>query len=318
MVKENYVFQRVPSFLGSPIAKEKNELTGYDAAILGFPWEGSVTWGDFTGTDLTTRTIRSASKRYSGYLPELDIDIFEHLKICDYRDVDIVPGEYDESFTRFGNKLRDIWGAGAFPIIIGGDHGISFPAVRTLAEFSTEKIGIIQFDAHYDNKSEFEGDPYARCCPFQRAAELSKVKTTSIVHLGIRGPRNTKAQAEYARSIGAKTFTILDVRAKGIENVVQEAYQIASTGTDKIYVTVCSDVLDIAFNPGGPPDPNGLTSLELSLALYTLASLGIHGFDLVEIYPPADPNNVASHVGAWLIQYVLAGLARKKKACQKG
>jgi len=318
MGNTNYVYQRTPSFLGVPIAKTSEQLKGYDAVILGFPWEGSVTWGQFTGTDFAPRTIRHASARYSGFLPELNMDIFEYLKICDYRDIDIVPGEVKESFARFSSKLRDILEAGAFPIIIGGDHGISFPAVKTLTEYSAEKVGIIQFDAHYDNKSDFEGDPYARCCPFQRVAELAKVKTTSIVHVGIRGPRNTKAQADFAREIGASTYTIRDIRQRGIEAIVEEAYQIASAGTDKIYVTVCSDALDIAYNPGGPPDPNGLTSLELSLALYHLAARGIHAFDLVEIYPPADPNNVASHLGAWLIQYLLAGLAEKKKASRKG
>lgn len=314
-MEQKYIFQRTPSFLNIPIALTKEQLKGNDAVILGFPWEGSVTWGQSTGTDLATRTIRNASARYSGFLPELDIDIFEYLKISDYSDVDIVPGKTLESFERLAARLRDIFEAGAVPVTIGGDHGITYPIIKTMAEFTEESgnIGIIHFDAHYDNKAEFEGDPYARCCPLQRTAELDKVKGRNIVHVGIRGPRNTKAQAEYAQSIGATTYTILDIQRKGIDRVVEEAYEIAAKGTEKVYVTVCSDALDVAYNPGGPPDPNGLTSLELSLALYKLAAKGIHGFDLVEIYPPADPNNVASHVGAWLIQYVLAGLAQRKK-----
>jgi len=313
MTEKLFIYQRTPSFLGVPIAKTKEDIQGFDAAILGMPWEGSVTWGQFTGTDLGTRMIRNASARYSGFLPEMGIDIFESLRICDYSDVDIVPGETEETFRRFRRRVKDIYEAGAFPVVIGGDHGITFPAVQAMSELTAGKVGIVHFDAHYDNKPEFEGDPFARCCPLRRMAEIPNVKTTSIVHVGIRGPRNSKSQAEYAQSIGATTFTMMDVYRRGIENIVEEAYRIASAGTERIYVTVCSDALDVAYNPGGPPDPNGLTSWQLSLALYQLAFSGIHGFDIVEIYPPADPNNVASHVGAWLIQYVLAGLARRKK-----
>lgn len=311
---EKYIYQRTPSFLGVPIAKSKGDIKGYDAAVLGIPWEGSVTWGHGTGTDLGTRTIRDASARYSGFLPEYNINIFDHLKVCDYSDVDIVPGDIDETFRRFSGRIQDILEAEAFPIVIGGDHGITYPVVKTLGEAAAGQIGIVHFDAHYDNKDEFEGDPLARCCPLQRISEIPSVKTSSIVHVGIRGPRNSKTQAEFAASIGATTFTNLDVRRRGIEDVIAQAYKIAADGTDKIYVTVCSDALDVAYNPGGPPDPNGLTSLELSIALYNLASWGIHGFDIVEIYPPGDPNHVASHVGAWLIQYVLAGLASRKSS----
>ncbi|WHH61475.1 agmatinase family protein [Petroclostridium sp. X23] len=312
MSKNGYVYQRTPSFLGVPIVRTKEELKGYDTVVLGMPWEGSVTWGITTGTELATKTIRSASARYSGYMPELNINIFDTLKVCDYSDVDIYPGNLEESFRRFSSRLKNIFEADAFPIIMGGDHGISYPAIKTLCESTTGKVGIIHFDAHYDNKPEYEGDKYARCCPFHNVADIPNLKTTSMVHLGIRGPRNTQEQAEYAKSIGATTFTSFDVHRMGIEAVVDEAYKIASDGTEKIYVTVCSDILDVAFNPGGPPDPNGLTSYELSLALYKLSSYGIHGFDIVEFYPPSDPTNEASHVAAWLIQYVMAGLAQRK------
>ena len=94
--------------------------------------------------------------------------------------------------------------------------------------------------------------------------------------------------------------------------LVEDAYNIAADGTDAVYVTVCSDVLDIAYNPGGPLDGNGLTTFELFNALYYFACRGIAGFDVVEIYPPADPNATSSHIAVQMILYVLAGLSKKK------
>lgn len=314
MSNPKYIYQRIPSFMGVPIAHNKEELKGFDAVVLGMPWEGSVTWGVSTGAELATKTIRAASIRYSGYMPEVDVNIFDSLKVCDYSDIDIYPGDVEESFRRLENRYKDILDAGAFPIVIGGDHGITFPLIKTMAAQSDEKIGIIHFDAHYDNYPEFEGDKLARNTPFNNVSAIPNVKTSSMVHVGIRGPRNTKSQGEFARSIGATTITSFEIARRGIESVIEEAYKIASEGTDKIYVTVCSDILDIAYNPGGPPDPCGLSSYELAYSLFTLASKGIDGFDIVEFYPPADPNNEASHTAAWLIQYVMAGLVKNREA----
>ncbi len=309
----DYIYQRVPAFMNVPIARTREQLHGYDVAVLGMPWEGSVTWGVSTGAELATKTIRSASVRYSGYMPEVDVNIFDSLTVCDYSDVDVFPGDVEESYRRFESRLRDIYEAGSFPIVIGGDHGITYPAVKVLGEYTEGKIGIIHFDAHYDTKPEFEGDKYARCCPFYNLSELPHVKTSSMVHVGIRGPRNTKSQGDFAKSIGATTITSFEIARRGIEAVIEDAYRIASEGTDKVYVTVCSDILDIAFNPGGPPDPCGLSSYELAYALFTLASRGIGGFDILEFYPPADPNNEASHTAAWLIQYVMAGMVKHQQ-----
>jgi len=77
-------------------------------------------------------------------------------------------------------------------------------------------------------------------------------------------------------------------------------------------VLVCSDVLDVAYNPGGAVDLNGLTSFELSLILHQLACAGIDGFDIVEISPLSDLNDVSSHTAVWMSLYVMSGIVKDK------
>jgi agmatinase len=55
-----------------------------------------------------------------------------------------------------------------------------------------------------------------------------------------------------------------------------------------------------------------LTSFELSLILHKLACAGINGFDIAEIYPPSDPNNVSSHAAVWMSLYVMSGIVKDR------
>jgi agmatinase len=130
--------------------------------------------------------------------------------------------------------------------------------------------------------------------------------------MGIRGPRNSPRQIEAAKEHGATIITSFDIKLNGVESAVDRALEVANTGTDATYVTICSDVLDVAYNPGGPIDPNGLTSFELSLILHKIARAGIAGFDFVEIYPMQDPNNVSSHTAVWMSLYALSGIVKKR------
>ena len=312
-----YVYGNTPGLLKQQVILVDTPYKAYDAVALGIPWEGGVTWDKYAGTELSPKAIRNASAQYTGYLPELqDVNIWENISLCDIGDLSCAPSDTMLTFSRIEHKSKEIFAAGAMPIFLGGDHSITYPIMRGLEGANPgKKIGIIHMDAHFDNRETFFYDPYARCCPFARIAEIPGVKNDSIVHFGIRGARNDPKDGAFAKKIGAKIITINDIRMGDMNRFfewVEEAYAVASNGTDAVYVTVCSDVLDVAYNPGGPLDGNGLTTFELFNALYRFAKKGIVGFDVVEIYPPADINNTSSHIAAQMILYVLAGLSHKK------
>lgn len=313
---KQFVYGNTPGMLKQEINEDPQSYAGKDAVFLGIPWEGGVTWNAYAGTELLPKAIRNASARYTGYLPELDdINIWDNIVAIDGGDLGCEPSDTLKTFDKITEKAKELFTAGTVPIFLGGDHSITFPIMRGLGEVKKGKVGIIHMDAHFDNRETYGDDPYARCCPLHRIAELQSVKSTSIVHFGIRGARNAPQDGAYAKKIGAKVVTINDIRMgdmKDYMKIVKEAYDTAAEGTDAVYVTVCSDVLDIAYNPGGPLDGNGLTTFELFNALYYFACRGIAGFDVVEIYPPADPNNTSSHIAVQMILYVLAGLSKRK------
>lgn len=313
---KKFVYGNTPGMLKQEINEDPQSYAGKDAVFMGIPWEGGVTWNAYAGTELLPKAIRNASARYTGYLPELDdINIWDNIVAIDGGDLGCEPSDTLKTFDKITEKAKELFSSGTVPIFLGGDHSITFPIMRGLGEVKQGKVGIIHMDAHFDNRETYGDDPYARCCPLHRIAELQSVKSTSIVHFGIRGARNAPQDGAYAKKIGAKVVTINDIRMgdmKDYMKIVKEAYDAAAEGTDAVYVTVCSDVLDIAYNPGGPLDGNGLTTFELFNALYYFACRGIAGFDVVEIYPPADPNNTSSHIAVQMILYVLAGLSKRK------
>lgn len=308
----NEIYHGVPSFLGLPVAKSANEIIGNEIAVMGVPWEGPVTWGKFSGCELATKTIRDASKRLGGFLPEYGYDLFDYLNVCDYGDTAVVPGDTESTHHNIHQKASDIFKAGAVPVVFGGDHSITVPVIQAMAENVDGKIGIIHLDAHMDNMFEFGEEKFARCSPLHRIYENEGVDPKNVVHMGIRGPRNNPKQMKSALDVGASIITGYEIKKKGIDCAIQKALEIAKDGTDAVFVTVCSDILDVAFNPGGPPDMNGLTTFELSEILFRLAAAGINGFDFVEVYPSTDLNQVSSHTAAWMAIYVMSGIAKHR------
>ena len=308
------IYGDTPSFLGCKILNSNPIEEGFDVIFAGIPWEGTITWGSFSGCELAPRTIRHAAARYGGFLPEYEIDLFDYLRIGDIGDLAVNPNNPKETMKSIFDKAYEIYKSHSIPFILGGDHSVTPEIVRALSEKVDGQIGIIHFDAHLDNSKSFGNDEYPRCGPLYRIAQIEKVRKKSIVHFGIRGPRNSPSQLEYAREIGATVFTIRQIRDLGIEAVIAEALRIVQMDTKYTYVTICSDAIDAAFNPGGPADFNGLFPYELFHALYKLGEAGIAGLDYVEVYPIQDPQSFSSHLAAWAMIHALAGLASKKKS----
>ncbi|WP_087972530.1 agmatinase family protein [Oceanobacillus rekensis] len=305
------IYGNTPCYLGGKkVSLKDTSFQDRDVLVYGVPWEGAVTWGDYTGCELGPKVIRLNSARYSGYLPELNhMDVLSHYKIGDLGDIDIVPADTLETMNRIESFATEVWKTGKFPVAFGGDHGITYPIVKALSEEVEGKVGIIHLDAHYDNHPDYDGDLYARSTPFHRIYESESVRNESIVHMGIHGPRNKPETGKYAAEVGATTISVREIRKAGTDLTVlaRKAYDIASDGTEAVYLSICSDVLDFAFNPGGPVDGNGVTSYELLELVHEFAKLGIRGMDYVEVYPQQDTNDNSSHFVTYTVLYALAG-----------
>ena len=312
------IYGDTPSFLGVPVLDISSLHKGLDVVFMGVPWEGTITWGSFSGCELAPRVIRHAAARYGGFLPEYELNLFDYINIADVGDISVSPNSPAKTMKNILMAAEVIYKNGSIPFALGGDHSISPPIIEALSKTSEGSIGIVHFDAHLDNAKDFGEDKFARCSPLHRIAQNPKVRKKSIVQIGIRGPRNSPSQLEYAKQMGASVFHMGEIRKRGMESVINDAINIAHEKTKQVYVTICSDCIDAAFNPGGPADFNGLVPYELFSSLYQLGKTGISGLDYVEVYPNQDPNSFSSHLASWAIIYALVGMATGKKESKGG
>ena len=299
-----------PTFLGVDRVRVPDQVAGRQVVFMGVPIEGAVTWGSYSGCELATKIIRHASARYGAFLPERGVDVLDHLHMADGGDVAVIPGDMAASLAQVRAKAGGIYGQGAMPVFFGGDHTYSPDVVAALAEWTDGPVGVIQLDSHLDNAPDFGGDKFARCAPLYRIPRLKGVRAKSVVQLGIRGPRNSPLQMALAQEAGCTVITTHQFRAQGPERTLEQALEIAHRGTRAVYLTICSDILDAAHNPGGAPDFDGLNSHELFNLVHGIAKAGIRGMDFVEIYPFQDTANRSAHLAVWTIVHALAGLVQ--------
>lgn len=337
---EDILYGDVPTFMELPLADGPEALAGADAVVLGFGYEGitiktpslsapptvsrplpgSIYWR--MGADLAPAAIRKASIFYSvhhnrGHFPEIDPEsvLMDELKLFDYGDIDVLPGNTRETIRRASAKVSDIVAADALPILLGGDHTTSYPALRAIAEKAKGRIGVISFDAHMDLSDTPE---YWASTEWVKSFETGRVDPRNFVEIGIRSNRSTLFERAVAKSLGIRAMTIDEVKASGIEAAVREAIRIAGRGTDAIYVSLDIDVMEPALVPAQKaPEIWGLTIDEIMLSLRLLSRERLAGFDVCEMTPDYDVNAMGAQFCARTVVEILGGLAVRKREAQR-
>jgi agmatinase len=310
------IYGDVPPFMAFPYIRDLSGLAA-DAVVVGMPYDGIAT---FRGgaTRRAPQEIRKYSLLYGSYSFDWDLDMLMHIVVADAGDIDVVPGDNVASYSRLEARLGAILAKAAVPLTIGGDHGISYPAVRAVCNAGDAPLGLIVFDTHLDLSETFGGDRLTRASPLLRIAELDKVDPRRIVVIGARGPRNLPEWTPLYRQFGITVFSMEEVERLGIEMVAEQARAIASAGGARLYISVDIDGVDPAFAPAtNSPEPGGLSSREIIRGLRVAGRDGFVGFDLVEVSPDFDSSSGTTSVLAGrLIAEALFSLAARKAGRQ--
>ncbi|WML51327.1 agmatinase family protein [Neobacillus sp. PS3-12] len=147
---------------------------------------------------------------------------------------------------------------------IGGDHSITAMMVKGLHQAKpNEKIGILQFDTHFDLRDMTDNGP-SNGTPMRNLIESGVVRGSNMYNIGLHGFFNTKDLKKYADEQAVNYITLGKARKKGIKETVLQSLEALAAKVDTIYLTVDMDVLDIAHAPGVPAStPGGMTTAEL-------------------------------------------------------
>lgn len=279
----------IPTFLKQPyLPPEKNALrkAGAKAAFLGVPYDRTNLYR--TGSELGPRGIRCSSEQYGTYLMDFDLDLEDCYGLVDCGDVPVVT-DVVEAHRRTQATVSEILAADAVPLIAGGDHSIPIPCAKALSKRTKGKMGYLHFDAHMDNEPEYGGDLFTNSTHVVRALELRNVRARNVASVGIHGYMNWKEDMALLRNQGHTIFRMEEIVERGIEDVMKEALDIVWDGTDAVYVTIDTDVVDGCMSPGTTaPEPGGLTPREFLKAMRITGERGFDAADVCEYCPDSD------------------------------
>lgn len=252
-----------------------------------------------------------------------DNDILKSRNLSDRRKNEY---EIDNFNTTVYNAIVEKMKQDFFPILIGGDHSVAAASALASAKIH-QNIGIIWFDAHTDYNTfdttvsgNMHGLTLAAITGYKNHElryfhDGNIIQTSKAVIVGARSIDPwEKDNLKYS---GITVFTDQDIKEKGLEVVVEEAFRIATERTKGVHVSFDLDLLDPEVAPGvSVPEFNGLSeddALEINKIILKHMDK-IVSYDLVEFNPLRDQDRRTEQIALNLLAQIIRGVENKYKA----
>lgn len=297
-----------PSFLGFPDRLADGRVPS--AVIFGAGHGSTYPGMDSSGHALAADAIRAASQEDASLVAHWDFDLggplFDGKPVCciDAGDIQTILHDNAGNRARIEAKTREILTLPAVPILLGGDDSVPIPFLAGFADHGP--VWVLQVDAHIDWRDDLHGERYGYSNPMRRVSEMPHV--AGMVQVGLRGVGSARTtEIEAAMRYGSHFVTAREVHARGVEVALRHIPEGA-----RVVVTLDCDGIDPGIMPGVVArSPGGLTYTQ---AIDLIAGLGrkakIVGFDLVELYPPADIDGLSALTAVRLLVNAIGAILR--------
>jgi agmatinase len=283
--------------------------------IFGIPWD-YLTSIKAPNSAIAPKKIRDVTQDLA-LTSEMGYEI-PKLKVVDIGDVFIESENTEKNLVEIENFVTAIIDQkkGVIPILIGGDHFCSFPVIKAISKSIEDKnkFGVLIFDSHLDLYEKWDKGVYSHATVSHRIFDIDIIDNNNILIVGTRDidiPELKIAQKEKIQYINAYSLAELGLNIY-IENIVSF---FSKSKIKNLYVSIDVDVLDPSIAPAtGFPIPGGFTYREVWLILRELSkNFKIIGFDLVEVAPNLDLNNITSNLAAKIIIEFISFITENKK-----
>jgi agmatinase len=287
-----------------------------DVAIVGAPFDEGVS--SRPGARFGPRAIRMAPTAWgndSAWSIQLDVEPYAKLTVVDAGDAPIVPSRFERSLRVIHEKVFRVAEAGPIPVVLGGDHSITYPSVAAVARHVHPRtVGVVHFDAHADTGADQWGNLHAHGQPMRRLLEEGWVAGPNFVQVGLRGYWPDRETFAWMRRQGMRWHTMVEIEERGAEAVVADAIAEALDGPDCVYLSVDIDVVDPGPAPGtGTPEPGGILPREILRAVRRIVGeVDLVGMDVVEVSPPYDRSEVTAMLAHRIVMEAISALAARR------
>ncbi len=312
------------TFLGVPEC-DLDDLATYsdaDVVIVGAPFDGGTSYR--SGARFGPQALRAACYlEHDGSRPSLAmrVDGLKDLKVVDAGDVELYSGDAARSCADLEVEIEKIANTGAIPLVLGGDHTITWPDATGVARArGWGKIAVIHFDAHADTGDITFGSLIGHGQPMRRLIESGAVRGDRFLQIGLRGYWPEPETLDWMAEQGMRSYEMTEIVTRGLTACLTEAFEIALSDCDGIFLSVDIDVCDPGYAPGtGTPEPGGLSARELLDAVRRICyELPVVGMDIVEVSPPFDHADITALLGNRVVLEALSAIARRRKDQQDG
>jgi len=307
------------TFEQAPWALDDEALraSGADVAIVGAPFDEGVS--SRPGARFGPRAIRMAPTAWSSsdaWSIQLQAEPYARLSIVDAGDAPVVPTRFERALRVIHEKVYRVASAGPVPIVLGGDHSITYPSAAAVARAVWPRaLGVIHFDAHADTGSDQWGNLHAHGQPMRRLIDEGWVAGKNFVQIGLRGYWPDRDTFEWMREQGMRWHAMTEIEERGSEAVLADAIVEALDGPEVIYLSVDIDVVDPGMAPAtGTPEAGGMLGRELLRAVRQIVSqVELAGMDVVEVSPPYDHAEVTAILAHRTVMEAISALGAKRR-----
>jgi agmatinase len=295
----DFPFVGIPSFLRSAVQTDLGEIDA-DVAVMGVPSDEGSPF--MPGSRFGPRAIREHSLRFvtdpPGYFDPQERRRFleremRDRRILDVGDADVLPTNVVKTFDNVTEMTKAVLDGRAMPVVLGGDHAITYPVVRAFEHL----LHVVHFDAHIDYMPFVHGLEYTNQHAFRHIRAMPNVR--SLTQVGIRSIRGSQVMQEDTIRDGNRLVTMEEFRDASVDAVLADV-----PAGEACYVSIDIDVLDLPLVPGCvSAEPNGMQYSDLRESLFAIAEhADVVGFDLVEVNPQLDVGTgVTSYLAAHTI-----------------
>jgi agmatinase len=279
---------------------------------------------NFEGTQLTPSYFRLNSLNYGGYLPELDLDVFEHLRLADRGDADVFQ-DVERTFSAVEAEVGAMVDAGCIPLVMGGNAGpTTYPVLKAIAERADGPTAVLNLDAHGDNQpGGWEEDepraPRWAATWALRVLTLPGVEPARYYHFGLRGPRNDSGTLSRFVELGVERehiYTYREIRRArqaGYDAWAEELAQRILDSAAKVWIALDPDVLNLGSTPDFGAEPLGPTVDEVIELVYRVGRAAGRGkFGGVSLMAIPHQAQSLHETLIYVLLYALAGVLSSK------
>jgi len=237
---------------------------------------------------------------------------FDTKRVADVGDIICIDEDMESSQKAFANSINILISNKILPIALGGGHDMAyghFMGIKnSLKDNRKKKIGIINFDAHFDLRPvELKGNSGT---PFnQIISELGEEgQTVDYFAIGIQRQSNTKELFDIAKNEHVEYAINYDCESSSAElGALKERLTPLIKNNDYLYVTIDMDGFSSAYAPGvSAPSPLGFTPFFVFKMLKFLIDTGkIISVDIVELNPTLDNDNRTANLAAKLVDFIV-------------